>query len=263
MAGDNKHKLNNLLRIWPVGTVVTLPWLNRQGIYQQLAYEYEKSGWLERVGHGAYIRAGDRVSWPGAVHAIQSQLDLPVHVGGKSALELKGYEHFVVAGDGAYLYLYSDSTRRLPAWFTHHSWDRRISFHFARLFENDRKLGLTQHQFGAFSINVSAPERAILETLHLVPKDQGFEEARLLMENLTGLRPRLVQSLLEQCRSIKVKRLFLHLAERCNHAWVAKLDPAKLNLGSGKRVIVPGGRLDPKYKITVEREKAINESQAS
>ncbi len=38
------------------------------------------------------------------------------------------------------------------------------------------------------------------------------------MEGLTTLRPRLIQSLLEQCRSVKVKRLFTVLAEACNHA---------------------------------------------
>ena len=109
---------------------------------------------------------------------------------------------------------------------------------------------------------ISAPERAIFEVLHLVPQEQGFEEARLLMEGLTGLRPKLVQTLLEQCRSIKVKRLFLHLAQRCNHAWVKKLDLKRIKLGSGNRVIVPGGRFDPQYRITVERETVVNEGAA-
>jgi hypothetical protein len=31
------------------------------------------------------------------------------------------------------------------------------------------------------------------------------------------------------------------------------LDPAKISLGSGKRVLFPGGRLDPKYLITVPK----------
>jgi len=65
------------------------------------------------------------------------------------------------------------------------------------------------------------------------------------------LRADVVQSLLEQCASVKVKRLFLHLAEKHNHAWFKSLDLAKVSLGSGKRMLVPGGRLDPKYLITV------------
>ena len=78
---------------------------------------------------------------------------------------------------------------------------------------------------------------------------------------MIGLRPKMVQTLLEQCRSIKVKRLFLHLGERCNHSWVAKLDLKRVDLGSGNRVIVPGGRLDSKYHITVERERLVNEGE--
>ena len=61
----------------------------------------------------------------------------------------------------------------------------------------------------------------------------------------------MLQSLLEHCSSVKVKRLFLHLAEKHNHAWFKSLDVTKVSLGSGKRVLVPGGRLDPKYLITV------------
>jgi hypothetical protein len=57
--------------------------------------------------------------------------------------------------------------------------------------------------------------------------------------------------LLEKCTSVKVKRLFLHLAELHRHPWVRQLDPTKVDLGSGKRALVPGGKLDPKYLITV------------
>jgi hypothetical protein len=61
----------------------------------------------------------------------------------------------------------------------------------------------------------------------------------------------LVQQLLESCASVKVKRLSLHLAEKHGHPWLNQLDQTKISLGSGKRVLVPGGRLDPKYLITV------------
>jgi len=229
-------------------------WLDEQGVYQQLAREYEKGSWLTKIGRGAYIKAGDKVSWPGGVYALQTQMSLPVHVGGKSALELKGLEHFVRAGEGAYLYLFSETTQRLPAWFVGHPWDHRIDHQALRLFPKTPALGLTKQSFESFEITISTPERAVMELLHFVPKEQSFEESRLLMEGLVGLRPKLVQSLLEQCRSFKVKRLFLYLAERHNHAWVKKIDPSKVDLGSGKRVIVPGGKLDPKYQITVERE---------
>lgn len=254
MAGQNNKKLNHLLRSWPTGTIGTLPWLIQQGIYQQLAYAYEKGKWLEKIGRGAYIRAGDQVDWPSGVQAFQTQLKLPIHVGGKTALELRGFEHFVTASPGSYLYLFSEIPHRLPVWFTQHKWKRRISYRTSRLLKDNPKLGLTRHPFNRFGIEISAPERAILEVLLEVPRTQSFEEARLLMEGMVGLRPKIVQDLLEKCRSIKIKRLFLHLAENCNHLWFKNLNLSKIDLGHGKRVIVPGGRLDSKYQITVKRD---------
>jgi hypothetical protein len=40
------------------------------------------------------------------------------------------------------------------------------------------------------------------------------------MEGLNTLRPDLVQELLEKCSSVKVKRLFMHLAEQFQHPWL-------------------------------------------
>jgi len=105
---------------------------------------------------------------------------------------------------------------------------------------------------GEYSIIVSSPERAIMEALYFVPQKETFEEARLLMEGLVTLRPKLAQELLEKINSIKVKRLFMYLAEECNLPWVSKINLSGVNLGSGKRIIVKGGTFDKKYKITVE-----------
>jgi hypothetical protein len=65
-----------------------------------------------------------------------------------------------------------------------------------------------------------------------------------------------VQQLLEQCASVKVKRLFLYMAEKAGHAWVKHLDRSKVDLGSGKRSVAPGGVYVPKYEITVPKELA-------
>jgi len=253
MASEKRGKLNKLLRNWPSGMIGTIPWFEGHGIYQQLLHDYKKNGWIEQLGSGAYRKAGDRVNWANGLNALQVQLKLPIHVGGKSALELRGFEHFVTAGEGGFLYLFSDSPTKLPSWFKNGRWDRRVSFKLLRLFPTEPKIGLSSHSVTTVEISISTPERAILEVLELVPKHQSFEEARLLMEGLVGLRAKMVQSLLEQCRSVKAKRLFLYLAENCNHTWFKKLDPARIDLGRGKRVIVPGGSFDSKYQITVAR----------
>lgn len=82
------------------------------------------------------------------------------------------------------------------------------------------------------------------------------------MQNLGKLRPAIVQALLEKCHSIKVKRLFLYLGEKCHHLWVEKLDLTKIDLGSGKGVIAKGGRYDSKYLISIPiKDEEKNESQ--
>ena len=102
-------------------------------------------------------------------------------------------------------------------------------------------------------MRISSPERAAMEMLYHVPAKQGFDEAMLIIESLLTLRPALVQKLLEACNSVKVKRLFLYMSGAANLPFVAKLDLAKVNLGKGTRTVVKGGRLDPKYRITVSR----------
>jgi hypothetical protein len=57
--------------------------------------------------------------------------------------------------------------------------------------------------------------------------------------------------LLSHCNSVKVKRLFFWFAEHHNHAWLQKIDQSAIDLGKGKRMLVRGGKLDPKYNITV------------
>jgi hypothetical protein len=71
------------------------------------------------------------------------------------------------------------------------------------------------------------------------------------MTGLLTLRPKLVQQLLESCSSIKVKRLFLLLAEELKLPWVKKLNLDKIDLGSGDRTLVKGGKLHPKYRLTL------------
>ena len=98
---------------------------------------------------------------------------------------------------------------------------------------------------------LSAPERAILEMLDELPHHETFHHLDVTMEGLVNLRPKSMQSLLEQTKSIKVKRLFFYFADRHQHRWLAKISRDSIDLGSGKRALVKSGTLDPKYQITV------------
>ncbi|MNL46088.1 hypothetical protein D3C87_1687730 [compost metagenome] len=71
------------------------------------------------------------------------------------------------------------------------------------------------------------------------------------MQGMSTLRPERVGMLLRRCGSIKAKRLFLALASRHGHAWLSHVPLEGVDLGRGKRSLVPGGRLHPTYQITL------------
>ena len=242
-------KINQLLQQWPSGTVATLRWLNSQGVDRRLADKYVQSGWLERLGHGVYKRAGATVDWVGAVHALQTQLALAVHPGGISAIELRGYTHYLSFG-AREVVLFGHPGTKLPAWFEAHSWSRPVTLVTTGVFVRTEKTTSTL-KVAEVDLGVATLEQAAFEMMYLVPKWQSYEEALQVMESLTSLRPQVVQKLLEGCNSVKTKRLFMHAAERANHSWLKHLDPSKVDFGSGRRTIHAGGRLDKKYDLVV------------
>lgn len=242
-------KINQLLQQWPSGTVATLRWLNSLGVDHRLADKYVQSGWLERLGHGAYRRAGATVDWVGAVLALQTQLGLGVHPGGITAIELRGYTHYLAFG-ARDVVLFGHPGTKLPAWFQAHTWSRPVTLVTTGVFAGAGKTTSTLPVDG-FDLEVATLERAAFEMMYLVPKWQSYEEAFQVMESLTSLRPQVVQQLLEGCTSVKTKRLFMHAAERANHSWLKRLELSKVDFGSGRRTIHAGGRLDKKYDLVV------------
>ena len=248
-------KLNQLLKQWPKGAVATGSWLRDHGVSRQLARRYAGSGWIQPLACGAFLRADDTVDWFGGVYALQTQLGLSVYAGGSTALSLRGLGYHIPLGDKAAVTLFSESPERLPAWFTRHEWGVTIERHSLRLFESSEPAGFTEVKHGAFSLRISAPERAIMEVLHLATSNDAIMHALQLMSGLNTLRPQVLQALLEACRSVKVKRLFLWAAESAEHEWFKRLELQRLDLGKGKRSLYRGGRFDPKYRITVPQQE--------
>ncbi|MEN9808253.1 MAG: hypothetical protein RL756_2773 [Pseudomonadota bacterium] len=242
-------KIKQLMQQWPTGQVATTRWLSSLGVDRRLADKYVQSGWLERIGHGAYRRAGTHINWIGAVQTLQKQLSLTVHPGGITALELHGYSHYVAFGPREVL-LFGNPGTKLPAWFEAYPWSRPVRLVTSRLFASNEFSG-SRLSIDLVELDVATPERAALEMMYLVPKRQSFEEACQVVEALTTLRPLFLQSLLESCTSVKTKRLFMHAAERANHAWLKHLDLSGVDFGSGRRTIHAGGRLDRKYDLIV------------
>ena len=91
---------------------------------------------------------------------------------------------------------------------------------------------------------ISSPERAILELLDALPDNASFHQLDMLMEGLSTLSPARLQTLLVDCRNMKVKRLFYFFAHRLQHAWPKLLDRKTVDLGRGKRMLVQDCRYD-------------------
>ncbi|MBP9777554.1 MAG: type IV toxin-antitoxin system AbiEi family antitoxin [Rickettsiaceae bacterium] len=248
------NKINRFITTLPQGRVLPSDWLVKQGISSKLAWWYIKSGWLERVGARAYKKIGEEITWPGVVATLQTLMQLPVHVGAKTALELLGRAHFIPMGELKQVILFAAQDMHTPSWLQNNKWDAHFEIYKTILFQknnSDLDPSIIECAVEGISLQISCPERAAMEMLHLLPSNQTFDEAVLLMENLGQLRPSIVQLLLEHCNSIKVKRLFLCLAERSQHAWLSKLDLSKIDLGEGKRVIGAGGKYDSKYMLSL------------
>jgi hypothetical protein len=250
MSTKNESKINQLLKKIPKGTVVLASWLVKQGYSHDLQQKYIRSHWLEPVGKGAFKRTGEEVDLFGALYALQSQAKKQVHISGGSSLALQGFSHYIGMAQNV-ITLFAPQGFKLPVWFSNYGWN--TPFELTRSNMLPSELALNSYNTGNFSVKVSTPARAMLECLELAPARFDLEEAGLIMESLNALQPPMVQELLEKCRSVKAKRLFLYFAEKANHTWFKYLSTEKINLGKGKRSIVKHGTWISKYQITIPK----------
>ncbi|MFZ4604348.1 MAG: type IV toxin-antitoxin system AbiEi family antitoxin domain-containing protein [Caulobacterales bacterium] len=253
MATNSPQKLKRILEDWTPRTVVTHPWLQARGVSRDLSRDYVKNGWLERLGAGTFKRPRETVTWQGALHSLQAQIDLRVHVGALTALAAEGAAHYVRVGEER-VFLFAETGVTLPKWFREHSWPAPIKLTQSSLLPPG--LGLRPADLGGFLLHTSAPERAILEALHLAPTDIDLVELAEVIDGLRTLRPKLMQALLEACASFKVKRLFLFLSTRAALPVVRHLNRDFISLGRGDRTIAPGGAYIAEFGLVVPKELA-------
>jgi hypothetical protein len=95
-----------------------------------------------------------------------------------------------------------------------------------------------------------------MECLHLAPQNTDLVEIFQIFEGLVNLKPGLVTELLSNCNSIKVKRLFLYMAEKANHQWFQFIKTDKVDLGNGRRMITAKGVYNARYLISIPKELA-------
>lgn len=272
MTTQNQSKLNLLLQRLPEGLLVDSAWLEVQGYSRALRHQYVGANWLEQPARGVFRRPRGQLVWEQVLISLQHILKFPVSIGGRSALELNGRAHYL-SQTPTQIHLYTD--KKLPSWifklplpqeFVSHTRSGFLDLsttnnsseinETAAIYKTNLPQGLMSSGDSDMPLIISTPERAYLELLDELPQYESFHMADVIMEGLTNLSPRRLQSLLEVTNSIKVKRLFFIFAERHNHAWLKHLDIQKIDLGTGKRMLVKGGKLHNKYQITLPQEFA-------
>lgn len=248
-------KLNQLMEHLPYGAVVPQAWLEQHGVTSGKAGRLASSDWLVRVGHGAYGRKGASLSWEGAVFGLQygqPGVDPRIWPGGLTALELAGFAHYLDLGRKT-VQLFGKPSVRLPRWFTAAEWCVEIGYSSSDLFDESVPNDFVEYMpVSSYSFWISTPERAVLEWLNVLSDELLFGDAVVdTFSGLSTLRPARLQSLLERCKSVRVKRVFMVLARESQHAWYERLDCSSMNMGKGKRQVFNGGRLDKEYLVTV------------
>ena len=177
-------------------------WLRYHDYTRQLWHHYAATGLLEQLAPRVFRRPRGPLTWEQVVISLQAQLRQPLVVGGRTALELQGYAHYL-SHEVKEVHLYGP--KRPPGWLNAIRTDTRI-----RLSQRPqdilqgsrhRKLpgldwkpeanhavqdSLTVLPWGQWNwpLTVSSAERAILELLDELPKHESFHQADVMMEGL-------------------------------------------------------------------------------
>lgn len=247
-------KIQQIIGSVPHDSVLFGSWLSSQGLDARGQYSYMKSGWLDRISKGVYKIHGSTPTLMATVSSYNMQLGKSCIVGAYTALEFRGYSHYLSMGKPL-AYLFTDKTNKLPSWLLKEEWDMTIKY-MTTSFLGNELLGVETMTNNQHELLVSSPERAILECLNLPDASYSLLDIYYIMESMTTLRPKLVQTLLESCTSQKVKRLFLYMAEKAGHSWFMALKPDNINLGTSRFMVTPTGKFINKYNMTISKELA-------
>jgi len=185
---------------------------------------------------------------------LNTQLNLSIHAGALTALEYLGTSHYLPLGERPRVTLFATAATKLPKWVQTAFGEVHLEYYATGLFGDHTTLGMTEKDCGSYSVACSGLERAMLEFCYTVQTDSDFEHALRLMEFLhEGVHVETLQQLLECCESVKVKRLFLYLADHHDLPWLDQLNTQQVSLGSGPRQLSKEGVYDLHFKITVPK----------
>jgi len=247
---ESTNKINRLLRDHYSGKLYFSGNLKRHGYSDQLLKQYRNSEWLTALSKGVMFRTGDKLLAYPALISYNQQMEKSFHVAAHSALELKGFNHFVPMGKPV-LMVGHPKNQMIPDWMERNKFDMTLKYFSTETFSKPQ---LSTLNIDGLDLLVSTPEQAFFECLLLSPKQYTYMDLFYIMEQLTAFRPEIVQEILENTDNIKVKRMFLYMAEKAAHYWFDLLDVDQVDIGTGKHQLVKNGTYVSKYKITVPKE---------
>ena len=148
MGVQHQYKLNWLQRALPEGLVADSVWLEKHGYSRSLRQKYVAHGWLDQMARGVYRRpvpkppanAGhEALRWQPVVISLQTLLDCPFTVGGRTALELQGFAHYL-SSSGHYREVHLYGPGKPPGWVFKLELDNPFVFHNAeKLFKTGNR----------------------------------------------------------------------------------------------------------------------------
>ena len=249
MSLETRNKLNRLLILGKKNGLLFSDWLKKNGYSDQLVRKYRQSGWLTALDKGVMYRTGDTLSAFAALSCYNEQLDKDIRVAAHSALELFGFNHYVPMGKPTLMVAHSYSS--VPKWMSYNNFDMDIKPFSTKMIDTPQT---SKVQTDGVNLLASSPEQAFMECLLLASEQYNYTDLYHIMEQLTSLRADVVQTLLENIKNQRVKRVFLYMAEKAGHYWYDMLNMDKINLGTSKLQLVKAGTYIKKYKITIPKE---------
>ena len=247
MAGITENfSFKELVGTLPRGEPLTTAFLAGQGLTSKHASYLAKHGWLIRLGRGAYMLPGDKLTKEGCLNFIFA-LHPYIHVGGKTALDWRGVRHNVAFRE--IIELWSTSPVKIPQWLLT-EYPCRIQV--TKIFDDGmpENYGLSPLYDNADKLPVSTKERALFELLSDAGKSTSLEIVRNLLENCRNLREDQLEFLFAHVNRIKVARLAYQVAEELDLPWKALAEKNCSRLGGGKRWVAKtktGDRLDLRH----------------
>ena len=106
-------KIQQIIEAEPHISLLFGDWLSRQGLDAKEQYAYMKRGWLDRISKGVYVLQGKVPTLLNAIAAYNKQLDKHCIIGAYTALELRGYSHYLSLGKPS-AYLFTDRFNKIP-----------------------------------------------------------------------------------------------------------------------------------------------------